>query len=75
MPLDVVVEFKRGVYEMALTELARFLPRQERQNRYLRGGNRGPRDASEQDSGPMEMQAPPHMELPPGASFDPNPKG
>ena len=27
VPLDVVVEFKRGVYEMALTELARFLPR------------------------------------------------
>jgi putative (di)nucleoside polyphosphate hydrolase len=25
VPLDVVVEFKRGVYEMALTELARFL--------------------------------------------------
>ena len=29
VPLDVVVEFKRGVYEMALTELARFLPRSE----------------------------------------------
>jgi putative (di)nucleoside polyphosphate hydrolase len=26
VPLDVVVEFKRGVYEMALTELARYLP-------------------------------------------------
>ena len=26
VPLDVVVEFKRGVYEMALTELARFVP-------------------------------------------------
>jgi putative (di)nucleoside polyphosphate hydrolase len=25
VPLDVVVEFKRGVYEMALTELARFI--------------------------------------------------
>jgi len=24
VPLDVVVEFKRGVYEMALTELSRF---------------------------------------------------
>jgi putative (di)nucleoside polyphosphate hydrolase len=75
VPLDVVVEFKRGVYEMALTELARYLPRQERQNRYLRGGNRGPRDVSEQHSGPMDMQAPAHMELPPGASFDPNPQG
>ena len=29
VPLDVVVEFKRGVYEMALTELARFLPRHD----------------------------------------------
>jgi hypothetical protein len=28
VPLDVVIEFKRGVYEMALTELARFLPRE-----------------------------------------------
>ena len=26
VPLDVVIEFKRGVYEMALTELARYLP-------------------------------------------------
>ncbi len=43
VPLDVVVEFKRGVYEMALTELARFLPRTEHRNRYLRGGMR-PRD-------------------------------
>jgi putative (di)nucleoside polyphosphate hydrolase len=36
VPLDVVVEFKRGVYEMALTELARFLPRHDHRNRYLR---------------------------------------
>jgi putative (di)nucleoside polyphosphate hydrolase len=27
VPLDAVVEFKRGVYEMALTELSRHLPR------------------------------------------------
>jgi putative (di)nucleoside polyphosphate hydrolase len=40
VPLDAVVEFKRGVYEMALTELARFLPRHEYRNRYLRGGMR-----------------------------------
>ncbi len=46
VPLDVVVEFKRGVYEMALTELARFVPgfmsrfeaRPEHHNRFLRGG-------------------------------------
>ena len=41
VPLDVVIEFKRGVYEMALTELARFLPRSHSNNRYLRGGMRG----------------------------------
>jgi putative (di)nucleoside polyphosphate hydrolase len=27
VPLDVVIEFKRDVYQMALTELSRFLPR------------------------------------------------
>ncbi len=41
VPLDVVVEFKRGVYEMALTELSRFVPRFDMRpdirNRYLRG--------------------------------------
>jgi len=51
------------------------LPRNDRQNRYLRGGPRGPREAAEPESGPMDMQPPAHMELPPGASFDPNPQG
>ena len=37
VPLDMVIEFKRGVYEMALTELARFLPRVNHHNRFLRG--------------------------------------
>jgi putative (di)nucleoside polyphosphate hydrolase len=41
----------------------------------LRGANRGPREGMEAENGGMEMQAPPHMELPPGASFDPNPQG
>ena len=36
VPLDLVIEFKRNVYEMALTELARFLPRVNHHNRYLR---------------------------------------
>ena len=41
VPLDVVIEFKRGVYEMALTELARFVPRPaEHRNRYLRSSIR-----------------------------------
>ncbi|MDR2128581.1 MAG: RNA pyrophosphohydrolase [Burkholderiaceae bacterium] len=37
VPLDVVIEFKRGVYVMALNELVRFLPRPEPRTRYLRG--------------------------------------
>lgn len=41
VPLDVVVEFKRGVYEMALTELARYLPRPDSRSRYLRTGQKG----------------------------------
>ena len=79
VPLDVVVEFKRGVYEMALTELARFLPRPEQRNRFLRGGMRS-----------RDMVAPKKnlvtlanilacsqglVELPPGGSFDPHPQG
>jgi putative (di)nucleoside polyphosphate hydrolase len=80
VPLEVVVEFKRGVYEMALTELARYLPRQEQRNRYLRSGMRN----REQDGGAMSMNALPSrttlgllhpgLELPPGASFDPDPQ-
>ncbi|GAB1386849.1 hypothetical protein MASR1M59_19970 [Melaminivora sp.] len=77
VPLDVVVEFKRGVYEMALTELARFIPRQEQRSRYLRSSMR----AREFDSPPMAshrggggMLVKPGVELPPGASFDPDPQ-
>ncbi|MDP4299783.1 RNA pyrophosphohydrolase [Leptothrix discophora] len=43
VPLEVVIEFKRNVYEMALTELARYVPRPNHQNRYLRSGMRGHR--------------------------------
>lgn len=84
VPLDVVVEFKRGVYEMALTELARYIPRSEQQrNRYLRSGMR-PRDGQDpsQPAAPRTAQPlrshgllqNPGMELPPGASFDPDPQ-
>ena len=74
VPLDLVIEFKRGVYEMALTELVRFLPKHDRHNRYLRGGSaRGmPHSAPLQNT---DSHLPPHMELPPGASFDPDPHG
>ncbi len=77
VPLDVVVEFKRGVYEMALTELARFVPRldhrPDHRNRYLRG-NAHPRDPSS----PHGMDGPGRpgasFELPPGATFEPDPQ-
>jgi putative (di)nucleoside polyphosphate hydrolase len=70
VPLDVVVEFKRGVYEMALTELSRFLPRQEGRNRYLRGINHGAQEMTVAKQFGMSIS----MELPPGASFDPDPQ-
>jgi putative (di)nucleoside polyphosphate hydrolase len=73
VPLDVVVEFKRGVYEMALTELARYLPRNDTRNRFLRGGMR----QRMTDDGPPNMSfssIPQGLELPPGASFDPDPQ-
>jgi putative (di)nucleoside polyphosphate hydrolase len=70
IPLDVVIEFKRDVYQMALTELARFLPRNNQHNRYLRSGMRphhrdelGEReplaaDALEADSGDATLAQP-----------------
>ena len=77
VPLDVVVEFKRGVYEMALTELARFLPRHEQRNRYLRSGVRA-REHDAPAGGGMHriggLLLHPGVELPPGASFDPDPQ-
>ncbi|GAB2465266.1 MAG: RNA pyrophosphohydrolase [Comamonas sp.] len=98
VPLDVVVEFKRGVYELALTELSRFLPRNELRNRYLRSGTRqrdhgeGLSTAPRQDmrhrtaplhghaageTGSLSFHSPlrtmQEMELPPGATFDPDP--
>jgi putative (di)nucleoside polyphosphate hydrolase len=36
----MVIEFKRKVYEMALIELARYLPRTHQHNRFLRSGLR-----------------------------------
>jgi putative (di)nucleoside polyphosphate hydrolase len=47
VPLDMVIEFKRGVYEMALTELARYVPRVNHHNRYLRSGLRAQRHEAE----------------------------
>jgi putative (di)nucleoside polyphosphate hydrolase len=43
IPLETVIEFKRDVYQLALSELARFLPKPQGQqpNRYLRANMRG----------------------------------
>ena len=53
-------EAVRSVYEMALTELARFLPRNGHHNRYLRAGMRSLRHDDE--SGPHHSD---EGELPP----------
>jgi putative (di)nucleoside polyphosphate hydrolase len=89
VPLDVVVEFKRGVYEMALTELARFVPRliprmdaridlrMDPRNRYLRATVHTRDNAGGCDG--AAAQHPPgrlgaSFELPPGATFEPDPQ-
>lgn len=77
VPLDVVVEFKRAVYEMALTELARFLPRNEQRNRYLRSGMRHrenaerivPSAAAQHPAASLRIH--PSVEISPSALFDP----
>ena len=69
VPLDAVVDFKRGVYEMALTELSRYLPRQDGRQRLYRAT---PRMMGHIDP---NGQAPEGLELPPGGSFDPHPDG
>ena len=46
IPLDSVIEFKRAVYQQALSELAHLLPRIEARTRYLRGNLRQSRRAS-----------------------------
>ena len=79
VPLDVVVEFKRGVYELALNELSRYVPRidarADSRSRYMRGSMRrdGPASlVSAHDLAPLAESA--ALELPPGASFDPDPQ-
>ena len=81
VPLDVVVEFKRGVYELALTELARFVPRSDvrfdfrpdQRNRYLRGGLYQ-RDQVLSHAGEASLvmvnHRMDHSAAPPGASFE-----
>ena len=84
VPLDVVVEFKRGVYEMALTELSRFVPRLDHRldhkNRYLRSGAH-PRELGAGAGTEADASHRPHFnrlastfELPPGGTFEPDPQ-
>jgi putative (di)nucleoside polyphosphate hydrolase len=69
--LEAVVEFKRGVYEMALTELARFLPRNESRNRYLRHGNR----SRDMETAAWISPPPPAVHQSPAPTTDGNPGG
>ena len=90
VPLDVVVEFKRGVYEMALMELARYVPhpdfradlRTEHRDRYSDSRqHQGSRAADEISNSrytnvafnfhSSRVGSP--FELPPGATFEPDP--
>ena len=72
VPLESVIEFKRGVYETALSELARFLPKpQAPGNRFLRGHMRqGQHGEYGEDDEPDNGQASPHAEE--GNSADEN---
>ena len=83
VPLEVVVEFKRGVYEMALLELARFVPHLE-----FRGGQtdrperadtrpdlrQHPRRDHAAGVGHFLSRSGASLELPPGATFEPDPR-
>jgi len=80
------VEFKRGVYEMALTELSRYLPRYDNRGRGYRGAPRHRNNDNEVETPELQgsevsmtvqfgfMQTQIRMELPPGGSFDPDPQ-
>jgi putative (di)nucleoside polyphosphate hydrolase len=60
VPLEAVIEFKRDVYQLALSELARFLPRGlgQHQNRFLRAGLRAPgREAPRSPYGAVDRSA------------------
>jgi putative (di)nucleoside polyphosphate hydrolase len=79
VPLDAVVEFKRGVYEMALTELARYLPRSDHGPRHLRhdlhGAQHGDSRGNEGHHGYHGLNSQvAHMEMPPGGSYEPDPE-
>ena len=86
VPLDMVVEFKRGVYEMALVELARFVPYfaqygdyRHDQRPYFRDQPRehfreSSREYAHRNEFGMPSQRGHLIELPPGATFEPDPQ-
>ena len=75
VPLDTVIEFKRSVYEMALTELSRHVPCQEtvgqvpRHFRVRRSSILGNHPGI---NNPYELNS--RADLPPGASYEPQPQ-
>jgi putative (di)nucleoside polyphosphate hydrolase len=56
---------------MALTELSRFLPRFDSRNRYPRTGHHAAKDSTMM---PKQYGMATPMDLPPGATFDPDPQ-
>ena len=82
VPLDMVVEFKRGVYEMALVELARFVPHfapygdyRRDQRHHVRDQFRDPsRDHAHRNQFGEPSQRGHLIEMPPGAIFEPDPQ-
>ena len=76
VPLDVVVEFKRGVYGMALTELSRFVPHQSwradhRPDLRLHASPAAQRHTT---TGRINYSPGFMFDLPPGATFEPDPQ-
>jgi putative (di)nucleoside polyphosphate hydrolase len=60
VPLDVVIEFKRGVYQLALQELSRYVHRTEHPNsnrsRYLRNQQQTPKNQDCKKTEPEESK-------------------
>ncbi len=57
IPLDVVIDFKRDVYQHALTELSRFLPRTAQSGRIPRGGLQSPDHVDDPGAGGGDQPA------------------
>lgn len=82
VPLEAVIEFKRDVYQQALTELSRFLAQHRRHDvpRYLRKRReRDPSDAraadTPRDGGRQAVSTPPASTLPADATVQPDMNG